>query len=321
MSRIWVPKFKIIEPKAAIPVRATVAGRYKCRIRKRDGVTVRHETPWFDNLILNNGLDLIGRDDASHSVCVVGNGNSDPAVGQTSLDSLVATKSGNPDSTSESNSGSSPWTMEKTFVYEFGQGDAQGNLSEIGVGNTATDLFSRALIVDGNGDPTTLTIQSDEFLDVTYKNIVEIPETDVTGTIDISGTSHDYTARVSDASDWGLSSISSILLDLRGFSNVLQTQVYDGAIGGIDAEPAGSSTSAESNGASAYSNDDYFRDHSATFGLSDGNFATGIQSAQANFGFTHQCPFQFEYDPVIDKGDTEVLTLNWRFSWDRVPES
>lgn len=334
MSRIWVPKFKIIEPKAEIVVPARMRGRFKLRVRKAHHGTIRHETPWFDNLILNNGLDFVGETDSQFATAAVGTDNTAPAVGQSELGSLVASSGGASSMQTTTPSSPPPYTASKSGTFSFGQGDAQGNLAEVGVGAAADDLFSRALILDANGDPTTLTIQADEFLDVIYELSLLVPETDVTGTIDVSGTSHDYTLRAANVTSstwWALGDDSGVARQTfmrGGFKDAGLTQLaatFDGGIGAIDSSPSGDQDDATGRTqVGSYTSGDYQQDCQAQWGLNAGNFGTGIQSLRVAFGAwgrSARNTFQIEYDPVIDKGDTEVLTLQFRHSWDRAPAS
>src|SRR5699024_10490997 len=61
-----------------------------------------------------------------------------------------------------------PWCSANVSV-QFGKGDAAGNLSKVAIGKSSTDMFAIALIKDGSGNPTTITVTSIEFLTVTYQ--------------------------------------------------------------------------------------------------------------------------------------------------------
>lgn len=166
-------------------VHSQFEGVYTLKKRKADG-TVTYENS-FHNLITNSGLNLIGRSYSTgnhslFSVCSVGSGNTTPQFTDTDLVLPVARKNINTgvDSRVFVEEVAGPpavpayWRYIKT--YSFLAGEATGNLSEISVGQKYQDggtdfyvAFSRALILDGAGTPTTVTVLADEILEVTYE--------------------------------------------------------------------------------------------------------------------------------------------------------
>tara|TARA_R110000850_G_scaffold275207_1_gene414176 strand:+ start:40949 stop:41809 length:861 start_codon:yes stop_codon:yes gene_type:complete len=155
----------------SVKLDSKIAGRF--RLTTHGGQRGEIDHGWIDNLILDQGIAfLLNNGDyavESYGFLRVGSGSSAPLVTQASLDSVVAVAPVKGTKTVGYNpTGGYQWTR---FVYQFGQGVAQGNLSEIGSGwgAGATQLFSRALIVDGSGNPTTITVLADEYLTVTYE--------------------------------------------------------------------------------------------------------------------------------------------------------
>lgn len=125
---------------------------------------------WSNNLILDAGLNRMGDTTSAWvNYCHVGTDNTVPTVSDTGLGGWVASKTFT--TSAYSAKGSAPYYGYKNYSYRFGQGVAAGNLSEVSVGWSATNdsMYSRALIVDGAGDPTTITVLSDEYLDVFYE--------------------------------------------------------------------------------------------------------------------------------------------------------
>lgn len=157
------------------------SGEFTLRVLRADK-SCRQELK-FSNLILNQGINRLseGHDlGISSGVirrCYVGTGSSAPNVNQTQLDNLLATTS-SIQSISNSNAQSAPWSTTGVLRFRFGTGVAEGNISEVGVGWDVSEVhncFSRELIRDSEGDPTTITILSDEILDVTYRLKLNIP--------------------------------------------------------------------------------------------------------------------------------------------------
>ena len=149
----------------------------------------------FDNLILDAGLNRLGTGGVANC-CQVGTGTSAPAVTDTTLQAyLVGTSTIQADSAQSYVAGPPAYvTMSRTF--RFGTGVAAGNLTEVGVGwaTASGSLFSRARIVDGGGSPTTISVLSDETLDVVYTLRAYVPA-DATGSVTLAGTSYGYTMR------------------------------------------------------------------------------------------------------------------------------
>lgn len=141
-----------------------VGALFKLVARKADG-SVARETDWFHNLVLDTGL-------ARMSVgtwidrCCVGTGNSTPVATQVQLDSFVASTTTQQATSTAVQVTTAPYYYSATVTWRFAQGVAVGNISEVGLGWGDSNLWNRALIKDTNSNPTTITVLSDEYLDV-----------------------------------------------------------------------------------------------------------------------------------------------------------
>lgn len=166
-----------------INLRFSVKGKFILHVHKEGGE--KRKVAEFDNLITNTGLDRIASGDSALINAVqVGSGTNMPATTDTLLQSYIAGvfNSG----AVNTNSGAPNYITTATVTYAFGQGAAAGNLSEIGVSFGAASsntLTSRARILDGGGNPTTITVLSDEFLTVTYLFSIVPNVNDVTQTV------------------------------------------------------------------------------------------------------------------------------------------
>lgn len=316
---IWVPKVKIIE--ADIAMKARIVGRYRMQVVREDG-SVRLDTGWFDNLITNGGLDQF--DSSSiFANAYVGSGNTAPAFTDTQLVALVGTSTGGVQSSSFTAQSSSPYFGTTTVTFSFPAGTATGNLSEIGVGPTATTLFSRALILDGVGSPTTITILSNEQLNVTYQLGQIVPLTDVVGSITITGIgSVSTTLRAANATAqniWAYRTNDPPYCPGDGGPNNANTcSVFNAGIGAITGQPAGGLNGFSSATHSSYTNGTFQRTVTCTYGLSVGNVG-GINSATVAFGniSVSRGQYQIGFGTTIAKDSTHVLTLNYTNSWSR----
>ena len=289
-----------------------VAGFFKLEAVRLDG-TKRLLADWFPNLITDLGIDLLGSSEAWLTYCQVGTGSTAPAVTDTALASRLAAISATVSDTGACTS-SSPYYTSRTRTYRFGVGVAAGNLTEVGIStSTTTVLFSRALILDSGGSPTTVTVLSDESLDVTYQVRQYIPEGDSTGTVVLRGTTHDWTGRASNVTT---NSFAGWLIENTG-SRANRTSswryAYSGAIGLITTYPSGTFSQGTAS-ASSYTNGTFYNDFTLSFSITQGNFAGGIQSIAIMMGIG---TYQFGFNPNIMKTSSDVLVLNFRHSWAR----
>lgn len=177
-----------------ITTRCAVRGEYTLTRRKADTLEVIEQCGPFDNLITDIGLDQICRSNDLPLVnfSYVGTGTATPVVGDIAMQNLVAASGSNTAAT-KTTQNFSPYRESCVLVYRYSVGAAAGNLTEVGVGWSSTGinaLFSRARIVDSEGNPTSITVLSDEILDVTYTLYYYPPLTDseVIIPVDVEGT-------------------------------------------------------------------------------------------------------------------------------------
>ena len=281
-----------------------IKGRFKIdAINTKTGAR-RELAPMQDNVILTSGLDRIGVG-AWGNYCQVGTGNSTPAITQTTLDTRVAgvSRSG---SSNTNRSVSSPWSVDFEQTFNFGEGVAEGVLAEIGLaGGVSTNLFSRALIKDSGGTPTTITILSDEYLEVTYVLTFNFKAGDTAWAFDMGGSPYSGVIRASNADTQTiLNTEVEVIADARA---------YDGAIGAEDGSPAGSNASASivSDSYVSLSNE---RTATITLGLNDGNFAGGITALRWR---SRIATYQASITPALVKTSSDIVTFDISTSWAR----
>ena len=146
-------------------VHQEVGARFKFIVRKACDDRITTETDWFCNLVLDTGL-------ARMSVgtwidrCCIGTGNSTPISTQTALDAFLASSTTVQAQSAAVQVSAAPYYYSANLTWRFGQGVAVGNISEVGLGWGNTTLWNRALIKDSSGNPTTITVLADEYLDV-----------------------------------------------------------------------------------------------------------------------------------------------------------
>lgn len=293
-----------------------MSGRYKLAAVNAETGEVREETPWFDNLITDAGLERIGANGVS-TYCMVGSGSAAPAVTDTTLATWVADTS-SVQATSNVVATVAPWYVAHRRVYRFAVGVAAGNLTEVGIGWSTTAVFSRTLIKDGNGNPTTLTVLPSEFLDVTYEFRLYCPAEDIPLSVSLAGTTHTGVIRaafVTDPEEW---SPVNVLGGGMGSTYGTVLAGYSGAtLGAQTGAPAGASTSGSSNTyvVANYVAGSKKRTITCTVGLNELNLAGGINAML--FSPLRAGAFQMSFSPPIPKTSAQTLSLTFELSWGR----
>lgn len=346
---IWTRRPKIIMPRrdpiAAVGPR--LQGWFRIEAGKRDGRR-RVLADWFPNLITNAGLDWLGDFSAAQTgsfneifdECRVGSGTSAPSVNDTALDTQVAVHNSfwSEKIVGVNEEPEGTWYGFSRMRWRFGEGDAAGNLAEVGIGPPdAANLFSRSRILDGEGNPTTITVLADEFLDVWYEIRVYPPPTDAEGTVELGASSDlvfDYRVMpmaINAAIDWSLSDDTasginrgdSLSCARRPNDNVHTVNDDPLPIDRLTSPPGGGSACSSSLIAD-YTNGNHYTDNSFTWGLARGNFAGGIQMAEFMMGMTNRSgsdgklgAWGVGFTPAIPKDETQILELQFRFSWAR----
>lgn len=301
------------------PLRVECAGYYKIEAVKLDAdgneISRRVCADWFRNLITNPGLDRMGSHSDYLQYCSVGSGSTAPAVTDTALSSLVATTV-TVHNSSNSITTTSPRYAYKRNTYRFYSGTVAGNLSECGVGwgSSGTGLYSRALILDGSGNPTTITVLSDETLDVTYELRWYITESDTSFNVTITGSgTHACVSRVANIEeDWSSQIGREMIVSTSGRANGVR--MYSGALGAITSEPSGSLGGASGWTMQPYTNGSYYRDCLITSGLGDNTGSIAAMRVD-----TTVCDNQISFSPAIVKTSAHSLSLTVRWSWGRRP--
>lgn len=326
-----------------------LSGHFTLQVRKASDDSLVKEVA-FNNLITNTGLDqlatgsgnIIGR-------CVIGTGSTTPANGDTALAAFSAATTVTPADapyTVTSQSTVLPYYTRHIRTFRFNAGTLNGNYSELGLtgGPSPFLLFCRALILDNSGNPTTITILSDEYLDVIYELRAYIPYDDVVSTIDITGvgTGISLTRRTINIDKignnagtifsggewwqttlvgWALNPFQSQIGQINNVSAVTYYATLSGLStlrGRTDTSTASLGTplysSWESVNSSTYVTGTYQKDATLVLGLSQHN-GQPIRSLFVNFAGAG-C-YQFLLGQDITKTSGQTLTFNLRTTWGR----
>lgn len=340
---IAIAKYRDIETQIALP-----QIKIHCKIGLRKGKNLGHidantglwipgrevvtgEVAPFDNIITNLGLNNIAdnlfSDLAAYVHC--GTGTTAEVAGDTALETFVAATNTFQESANETAQGSAPYYGKVTYTKRFAQGAAEGNISEIGFSNQATtgNLFSRALVKDGGGSPTTISVLSDEWLDVSYEFRL-YPDhilsgggaDDGAGSVDYDATTYNYTIRPANVTNYLHYKAYSTRGQLKSLSSAYGVAYgSDGALGAATSTPTGTSTDAiltsgASISAATYSNGTYNRDVSLVVGLNEGNVTGGIKALMFYSGMGS---YQIAFNNPVPKDNTKVWTFVTNLAWAR----
>lgn len=297
-----------------LAIDAELEGFYRMTVTRPDG-TQRH-TAWFPNLITTSGLNRIGTGGVG-AYALVGSGSAAPAFADTTLQALVGWTS-TIQVSSDGTSPTAPYFGWHRRTYRFAAGVAAGNLSEVGIGWSNNDgsspVFSRALIRDSEGNPTTITVLGDEVLDVQYELRLYSPTVDVPFTMLVSGMTVDCVARAASVTEAQWS--PRYLLD---YGSQVQYFIYPyvGPIGTVLQSPSGNNASSEAPSPNPYANNSMKRTYTATWALDVGNLAEGIGAFLLAPYYNNLGVFQISVNPKIMKDNTKILTMNFEISWTR----
>lgn len=310
-----------------------LGGRFRAVVSKdAECKRVVEDTGFFDNLITNTGMNRVGTVTTStgtvltvfNTLCgrfVVGSGSAEPQFTDTTLQNPVAFASADPLLNNESSNYDRGW-FEMTVRHQFGQGQAVGNLSEIGIqsGSASGPLWSRALILDGTGNPTTITVLPDDFLTCYYTLRIMIPKEDAVFNIDVDYDEDgivptDVTGRPLNANSsaptngWGLqtASVSGPGAYLRFYTGGLAVPTANSPLGTTIGNDTASFATIP------YVTDSFERYITRTNGLNEHNSQT-LRTASLNALMGR---WQIEFNPPLQKDNTQTMQVTFGYSWAR----
>lgn len=343
LSPVHIRKYRDRQIELPCAGHVGVGGYFRLECVKDDGRSF-WLSDWFHNNVTNAGLDMIATNISRYYCCQVGSGTAVPNNSDTTLQTFVAGTSSHSSQGSSYQNSSAPFYAENYFRFDFAINQVIGNISEIGVGPSASSgstLFSRELIRDASGNPTTISIPTNSQVRVHYKLRNYVPSTDVLGSVNgvlygVSG-SRNFTRRASGfssgysasatwlptnpvgvANNWG-----AMCCDFGQQGGAPGYKAYSGSIGLISSEPSGSAISGSVSG-NSYSPGSFSR--SATISFSHTTGALNAKSFQICGRSSGQsdptgvfCPFQVEFDSAIAKAANDTLNIGIQYTWGRYP--
>ncbi len=299
-----------------LQVQCGLYGRFRI-VKHRNG-EISQELE-FDNLILNSGLERWGTG-AIIERCQIGSGNTAPAVSDINLAALLATTTSRKNVTPSIVANTTSRWAEVTTCYRFDAGVGTGTIAEVGMG-WSDGLWSRSLIKDGSGVPTTITKLYDETLDVYYTLRIQYPSSDITGSIVLEGVTYDYVLRPANI---GSNPQSPHYIFEAAFGAGGRGWVSDTAIAAVDSQ-IGLSAWLESATSAPYAPGSKSRRIKYQAGLSYANVTGGFKAIHmyvtgygGNDAIAWQIGFYSSGAPVaIPKTNAKIFSLTMDYSWAR----
>lgn len=289
-------------------------GLFRLQTFKKDSPEIIQDSGWFSNMILDSGLNQMTGSFSYLNYACVGTGTNPVTAAQTTLQTfLVSSAYGT--GVANGITGSNPYYCFQRVRYQFDVGTAAGNLTEVGIKESTSasgTLFSRALIKDNLGNPTTFTVLGDEILQIIYELRCYPNQTDVViNNVESSaGVTHTVTIRPANnttmfAQYYAYPFISSFYtIDIR-----------TGTITAITTSPSGDISGGSYNTLVTipYVQNSFKREFSATWSVNNGN-SNNINSCILG---GYMGLFQVGFSPPLVKTSSDILRLDFELSWGR----
>ena len=272
------------------------------------------------NMLLNGFFDRFASGNLKHNdwAMFVGSGTTPVEANQTQLVNQI----GNIEymfsnmAVNDNVKEGSDYISSTTGVAKWGVGGIVGNISEVGVrlgSQIGSTVDSRALIVDAQGNPTAITLTSNDKLEISYTLKYIIPIQQHVSVVDFLGVSTTCTLEPLGVLDKNKNNLSSAFV--YGLSNAIywsdNRPIYDNpeaSIGSLSVASIGRTYSNPSTGVRRYS---IFCD------LDDMNTAGEIEYICISSADAYASFLGLHFSPKIPKDNTKTLTLNFDFTLTR----
>lgn len=168
----------------------------------------------FKNVVLDVGWDSLMRrvmdDNSEPEYLFLGTGTTEPSASDPGLESPSSSLPGKPRSNSRDlgagEHDEDHWWWRTRHRYDYDAGEAEGTWTELGLAydESYSEPYNRSLFRDENGDPISITVLSDEYLQVFVDLIMYTPTGVVAeGDISYDGQVHTWTVEYDDRTSQG----------------------------------------------------------------------------------------------------------------------
>lgn len=283
----------------------------------------------FKNLVLDTGLQRIGENSDWMNWLHLGTGTQAPHSLQNALQNATYKGNGFAPGTHttagiDTSDPLKPYSWVKRVFRITPRGENR-TYSEMGVGWNDSNLFSRTLIKDPQGNPNTISILGDEYLDVTYEVRQYMPANTVVYSVKPTGDDTEtrtITVRgsmlntLSGTFGWGIarsgSPNSSPHSILNNWSSSSHNRFFTGGLGGLYQNPEGNTVGSSFNRTSLTRTSATSATITLTRELPDNvGMLRSLQVSQEAY-----C-FQMEFNPPFNKSNEDRFSISYSISWGR----
>lgn len=283
----------------------------------------------FTNTITDAGLNaygagytgLLGR-------CWVGSGNTPISTSNTGLSKVIAYSDGAGTNEVQILAPAQPnWVAGAKLKYHFEPGKIVGNITEVGIGtrneSSANNyaLWSRALVLNSDGSPSSITVLADEYMDVYYILKLHPNLEDIKFSFDLNGVVYNCVARPANVQntrcnvDNGNLSFGTGITILNVYNSNTLGAITE-TIKGFDkyVAPNGSQT------IDPYTAGNFYRDCTIVIPVNNGNIDGGIKGLDIGpngNGNQLMSYTQVSLDKAIPKTKDNAIKFVLRTSWSR----
>lgn len=277
----------------------------------------REHVSSFKNLVLDTGLQRIGENSDWMNWLHLGTGIQAPHPLQNSLQNPTYTGSSlapQPHTTTgiDISDPLKPYCWVKRIFRVSPRGENR-TYSEMGVGWNDSNLFSRTLIKDPQGNPNTISILGDEYLDVTYEVRMYMPVD--TAVYTVVPTGDDIEPRTITVLASKINAQSpyygwSVLTSIVGGNG--EHRFFNGGRGSLYEDPQGSTVGFSHSRTSMVRTSSTSATITLTRELPDNvGLLRTYQISQSAY-----C-FQMEFDPPFNKTNEDRFSISYSISWGR----
>lgn len=303
------------------PLTAKLGGFYRLQLRRKSG-SLKYDTGWFGNLITDLGMDQYGSTagfSPSIAYCCVGTGASAPSFSDTTLVAPLAVIGPTTIQGAAYVAGPPAYAFQSAF-WAYTLGSVIGNISEIGAGPIASGAgttlskfrtYSRQLILDSLGNPTTVSVTSSDQLNTSYQLRLYYDLTDSTTSINISGNTYGGTIRRSLTTIGNLGGPLATNGEPPSWGTT-RAFLYTGTVGTTSAGPGGLSLSTPFHTYGIYTPGGFTKTVTSHWGTTNLGTVQSIQLGAPCLGF-----WQANLAPGFPKTSSNTLDISWSIAWAR----
>lgn len=294
-----------------------VQAHARFRVIVGKGGKTTKETEWFDNEVLNAGL---ARMSAGKWIdrCCVGTGNSTPNASQVALDSFLASTTAiSATDVTGVQVTTEPFYLWARRTYRFAVGVASGNLSEVGLGWGDANLWNRALMRDISGNPTTITVLSDEYLDV-LSEVRVYPQRTVSGSFNLVDKNGENISSHTFVGYPVLTGVVGVFEKITLVGGSIGSQVSSSGITSTPSEQEVLQSAIQTSDPAVYTNtscEQKFLLAPTVANHEHKSLFLAVRGLMSNDGY--RWGYKFQITPSIIKNSEQQMTYTFRFNWGR----